>query len=208
MHALPKDHQKKSQIIQAAMQVFAHQGLEKGTIADIAKTAGIGKGTVYEYFNSKADIFEHLMIEYFKNIWQGWQEIIATEGHFIEKINKLIDYSFLMFEDMTHQYHAEFSIILEIFLYGFRQKLEGKNSIDLAKILRDLYAVLLPITKEGVAKGILKPIDPEYLNFLLFAALDGIVLHFVIQKNYYDVRQLIKNTKQILLKGILTENYQ
>jgi len=38
---------KKHQIIEAAIRIFARDGLEKGKIADIAKEAGIGKGTVY-----------------------------------------------------------------------------------------------------------------------------------------------------------------
>ena len=49
---------KKELIIEAAIKVFARDGLEKGKIADIAKEAGIGKGTVYEYFRSKNDIFK------------------------------------------------------------------------------------------------------------------------------------------------------
>ncbi len=208
MHALPKDTQKKTQIIQAALKVFAHQGLEKGTIADIAKSAGIGKGTVYEYFNSKADIFEHLMVEYFENMMLGWQKIIESEPNYINKITKLIDYSFLIFEDMSTEYQADFFIILEIFLYGFRQQMTGEPSIDLAKIMRELYAMLLPATKEGIEKDILKPMDPEHLNFLLFAALDGIVLHFLLQKEHYDHKQLLDDTKQILLNGILIEKYK
>ncbi|MDP6593244.1 MAG: helix-turn-helix domain-containing protein, partial [Candidatus Marinimicrobia bacterium] len=48
---------KRTQIIQAAIKVFARKGLERGKIADVAKEAGIGKGTVYEYFRSKEEIF-------------------------------------------------------------------------------------------------------------------------------------------------------
>lgn len=45
------------QIVDAAARVFAEKGFFKTVMADIATEAGIGKGTVYEYFRSKDDLF-------------------------------------------------------------------------------------------------------------------------------------------------------
>ena len=51
------DPEKKNNIIGAAMQVFAQKGYAATRIIDVARRAGIGKGTVYEYFSSKEDLF-------------------------------------------------------------------------------------------------------------------------------------------------------
>jgi len=48
---------KKDRIIQSAAHLFAQRGFAGTSIADIALQAGIGKGTVYEYFASKEDLF-------------------------------------------------------------------------------------------------------------------------------------------------------
>jgi AcrR family transcriptional regulator len=48
---------KKSLIIEAAARVFANRGYNSTLIAEIATEAGIGKGTIYEYFPSKEDLF-------------------------------------------------------------------------------------------------------------------------------------------------------
>jgi len=48
---------KKEKIISAAMIMFAKKGFAKSSMADIAKEAGIGKGTTYEYFKGKDDLF-------------------------------------------------------------------------------------------------------------------------------------------------------
>jgi AcrR family transcriptional regulator len=48
---------KRSVIIEAAAHVFATRGYTGTLIADIAAKAGVGKGTIYEYFNSKEDLF-------------------------------------------------------------------------------------------------------------------------------------------------------
>lgn len=49
--------QKREKIIAASMAVFAEKGFAKTSMADIANKAGIGKGTTYEYFKSKDDLF-------------------------------------------------------------------------------------------------------------------------------------------------------
>lgn len=48
---------KKEQIIDAAEAMFHRYGYSKTSLDDIAKEAGMGKGTIYYYFESKEDIF-------------------------------------------------------------------------------------------------------------------------------------------------------
>lgn len=50
------DPDKRLAILEAATDAFASQGFAAVRIADIAKQAGIGKGTVYEYYRSKEDL--------------------------------------------------------------------------------------------------------------------------------------------------------
>ncbi|BBY25041.1 TetR/AcrR family transcriptional regulator [Mycobacterium stomatepiae] len=45
-------------IVESAFACFGKQGLQKATIVDIAKRAGISRSTIYEYFSDKASIVE------------------------------------------------------------------------------------------------------------------------------------------------------
>ena len=47
---------KRLRILTAAIAHFAQTGLSQARIADIAAAAGVGKGTVYEYFRSKEEL--------------------------------------------------------------------------------------------------------------------------------------------------------
>jgi AcrR family transcriptional regulator len=47
---------RRTQILNAATKVFAEKGFHGATIRDIARTAGVADGTVYNYFGSKADV--------------------------------------------------------------------------------------------------------------------------------------------------------
>ena len=48
---------RKEQIVRAALSIFAYNGFRETKMAEIAEKAGIGKGTIYEYFKSKEEIF-------------------------------------------------------------------------------------------------------------------------------------------------------
>ena len=81
---------KKEQILYAALDVFAKQGLEKGKIADIAKQAGIGKGTVYEYFKSKDEIFKAIELMFIGESMGQIKQLAESDDSPTEKIEALV----------------------------------------------------------------------------------------------------------------------
>lgn len=52
---------RKVEIIKASAKIFAEHGYHKAKIEDIAKEAGVGKGTIYEYFDSKKELFQEMI---------------------------------------------------------------------------------------------------------------------------------------------------
>lgn len=78
----------KRREIALACKDLAHQGIKNITVAEAAKTAGIGKGTVYEYFENKDDIiFEIINIhieEYHEKFLVSIQGITATREKVFE----------------------------------------------------------------------------------------------------------------------------
>lgn len=59
-HNLPKE--KRENIINAAIDEFAEYGLENASTNRIVANSGISKGSFYQYFEDKQDVFTHLLI--------------------------------------------------------------------------------------------------------------------------------------------------
>src|SRR3954468_13848816 len=59
---LPDDN-KRRQIIATAAQMFASQPFHKVRLDDVAAAAGVGKGTLYVYFQSKEDLYFTITFE-------------------------------------------------------------------------------------------------------------------------------------------------
>jgi AcrR family transcriptional regulator len=54
---------KRRQILEGARKVFLARGFDGASMGEIAKVAGVSKGTLYVYFDSKESLFEALTTE-------------------------------------------------------------------------------------------------------------------------------------------------
>jgi AcrR family transcriptional regulator len=62
------DEQKRTNILNAATALFAGQPFHKVLLDDVARKAGVGKGTLYVYFKSKEDLYFSVLFEGFSNL--------------------------------------------------------------------------------------------------------------------------------------------
>src|SRR5499427_7439927 len=57
----PEDSAKRRQILDGARAVFLSQGFDAASMGEIARAAGVSKGTLYVYFDSKEELFEAIV---------------------------------------------------------------------------------------------------------------------------------------------------
>src|SRR5215469_1956849 len=57
----PEDSSKRRQIIEGARHVFMAQGFDAASMNEIARVAGVSKGTLYVYFQNKEELFEAIV---------------------------------------------------------------------------------------------------------------------------------------------------
>ena len=67
--------QKETQIINGAARVFARDGYEGASMSRIAAEAGVSKGTLYNYFSSKA----HLFTAYMRRDCSRWVALVFDQ---------------------------------------------------------------------------------------------------------------------------------
>ncbi len=205
MASKKNNENKRKRILASAMKIFAEQGINNGTIASIAKEADVGKGTIYEYFRSKDEIFEEMISDFFESMMGGWKQLNNLEISTIQKIEKIFEYSFDFLFTIDEQNFHQLIIVVEIMLYVMRKDMSKSTQIDLGKILQKLYKIIEPIIENGIKEKVLKDIDKEYFAFILFSSLDGIALHYYFQRNSLDNDKLKKYSMELFFNGILAE---
>ncbi len=70
---------KKEQILLAAVEMFLDKDYYQVTITEIAEQAGVGKGTVYEYFPSKEDLFKESFSHCADTYLQLFRQHLSTD---------------------------------------------------------------------------------------------------------------------------------
>src|SRR5436309_13810343 len=74
----PED--RRQEILDSAMRVFAEKGVSKATVADIAEAAGVAKGTVYLYFGSKEHLLGALRDRFVDELLEHVSDLLARAG--------------------------------------------------------------------------------------------------------------------------------
>jgi len=84
--------QRRAMILNAALKVFSQKGINEATIENIAKEAEVGKGTVYEYFESKKSLFQEMIKFSVTQYHENLKKSLLVEGSLRVKLINLLKY--------------------------------------------------------------------------------------------------------------------
>ncbi|MEI7672772.1 MAG: TetR/AcrR family transcriptional regulator [Deltaproteobacteria bacterium] len=157
---------RRAEILEQAEKIFAAKGFHNTTVAEIAGSSGFAIGTLYQFFESKEQLYTVMLTEKLNMMYASIRESVAPEADTIRKIERLVASQFGFVED-----NAEFC---SIFIRGDHLSLP-EGSAALRKRMVTDYAVHVSFTegvlREGICAGVLKEMDPR----MMAAALTGII---------------------------------
>lgn len=192
--------QKKAEILQIAMQVFARKGVVKTKMIDIAQAAGIGKGTIYEYFRSKEEIFTEAFNSMFSAIESSLIDSIASVADPVEKLDRLVEVSLQKFIYENSEFAG---IMMDFWAEGIRNK--DEKLLDILA-LHDIYSkyrtLITGILTEGIEKGVFRNVDMHSLSAIMIASLDGLLLQWIMDRELFDMKQVSRTFMDTFLNGI------
>ncbi len=89
---------KREKIIDAAAELFSRKNYHEVMMEDVAKLVSVAKGTVYNYFNSKEDLYFSIMQSRLEKLTSLLKERINSEGSTIGALRAFVVniYSFMM----------------------------------------------------------------------------------------------------------------
>ena len=135
-----KAEERKQMILDCAKRLFSKHGYFNTQISDIVKEANIARGTVYQYFKSKDDIF----ITIIENGYKEWQRTLADE-------TKGIDLS-----EMSPHDYVKFRIVNSLSHYAKDPELSNitlRMGFGLPeKLTKELYQLEDEIINQGIAE--------------------------------------------------------
>ena len=147
MPIIVNKEEKRRNIALSCRELLLEHGINSLTISQIAKTAGVGKGTIYEYFENKEDIvFEIIttfIVEHEKKLYELVESPITTK-------EKLFHFFYLLFEnDMARKQLKVYKEFLAISLTN-----EPREMLVFSEQCREKFHMILKqILEAGVSRG-------------------------------------------------------
>ena len=193
--------EKKQEILKAAMRVFANNGVVNTKMTDIAKAAGVGKGTIYEYFRSKEDIFAEAYSHIFMDTEKRIAEILESPIQPEEKLRKFIS---VTMEEFLVKDNGQFAgIMMSFWSEGIRNKNERiMEIIDLKRIYSEFRVIISGILEEGIAKGQFRELNTHVTASVIIGALDGILLQYIMDRDVFSPELATAALLDSFLNGI------
>ncbi|MFQ5485674.1 MAG: TetR/AcrR family transcriptional regulator [Desulfobacterales bacterium] len=197
---------KIKQIARAALKLFSQKGYQATSVSRIAQTAGIGKGTIYEYFATKEEIFLAAIME-----WSAqFNERIVQKS---EGVKDPVQRLYIISETMCEICDPEDLETMRI-IYEVMQQALVKNGVLFKKrhLVREMLIesrqMVVDILLDGISNGLFRPeiaSDAERIAVNFLAFLDGVGLHSLVSENYLNLKEQIDFYLHHLLKMILEE---
>ncbi len=191
---------KKKEIIFAALSVFASKGVVKTKMIDIAEAAGIGKGTIYEYFRSKEEIFAAGFVLFFEDMEKMIEKALEGTDDPEQQLQLLMDTSL----DSLNQYGPDFAaIMMDFWAEGIRNKDEEfLTAINMPRIYEEYRRLVRGILENGIKKGVFKSCNTLQTSAALIGAFDGIMLQWIMDRDMIDIEAAYASLLEHFLNGI------
>ena len=191
--------ERPSEILAAALKMFSMKGYSSTKLDEVAKEAGVSKGTLYLYFENKEALFKSVVIEC---VLPHIEDAEALAKQYSGSINTLL-------LQLLEQWQAN---VLESELSGISKMIiaEASNFPELAKFYMEniVYRArhfVADIIRLGIERDEFIECDVDYTArfFLTPMIFSAIWQHSLapFDKNY-DIDKYLKNNLKIFLRGI------
>jgi TetR/AcrR family transcriptional regulator, fatty acid metabolism regulator protein len=164
---------KRRNILDAAIRVFARQGFHSTRVADIADEAGVAYGLVYHYFDSKDEVLNELFLERWSLLLAAIEEADAGDESPRSKLGAVAAF---IVDSYRHDPELMKVIIVEV--------TRAANSFGRTHLpeIRRAYDSITKIVAEGQAIGAFRrDIDPAFASLAFYGAIEQLLSGWIFE---------------------------
>jgi AcrR family transcriptional regulator len=187
--------ERKTQIINAAEDVFTQKGFDEARMDDIAKETGLSKGTLYLYFKSKDDLIIAILDRMFQREFKQFENLRLDDQSAVDTIWKITN---LLTTDILRMLRL-IPIVYQFLALAFRNKYV---QTALKKYVNRYLDVLIPIVQRGIDSGEFRQVDAREVAVAMGAVMEGTLLLWVYDKSLIDPAHHIHSGMKLLLEGV------
>jgi AcrR family transcriptional regulator len=188
--------QSRRRILESARQVFFRDGFMPANLDEVAEKAGVAKGTLYRYFDSKADLYVAVLADNGKAFTERMRETAGRDGSATDTLRAIS--RFYLDHWLNHQEY--FQIFWAIDNQSVIGELPSSVVDEVSRLWEESLRILAGVLARGVASGELVECDTWRTSNILWT-----VANAVIQSESAAAR---RNLRRAPLEELYTETLE
>jgi len=166
-----KRAESRRRILDSAREVFFRDGFMAANLDEVAERAGVAKGTLYRYFDNKADLYVGVLADNGAAFTQRMRETVAGEGPVLAKLERLA--RFYLDHWLSHpQYFKIFWALDNQRVIG---TLPPAVIDEVARLWEACVSIVDELLREGVATGEFRGCDTWGIANMLWTTSNAII---------------------------------
>lgn len=187
----------REKILQISLKLFSEKGYDKVTVDEIVKKSGTSKGSFYQHFSAKSDIFLVRFIEvddYYREVFRSFPvDMDATEKLFIF-IRKLMRF-------------LEVEMGKDLMKVIYSSALDSKEHTYFLNSNRSLFKIIRSLIEEAKEQNdIVTDQSVNEISQLIIQSLMGIIYHWGLNNSEQSLESLSIPLTKTIINGLKTKN--
>jgi TetR/AcrR family transcriptional regulator, fatty acid metabolism regulator protein len=162
--------EKRRQILDAAVRVFARRGFHSSRVGDIAEEAGVAHGLLYHYFASKDDVLQTVFRENWSELLARFEQVEASDEPADEKLLGVVK---ILLRTWRNDPDLVTVMVREV-----------GRSAHLASQVEDIgkgFEVIQRVIEQGQAEGVFREeLDARLASWVVYGGLEEILTGWVM----------------------------
>ncbi len=185
---------RNAEILEAAHKIFAQNGFSGTSVEAIAQEAGVAKGTLYLYYNSKHEIYWAALRSGLVALCGELKQQVDAAGTVEDKLRAYISTKLSFFEqhrDFFKIYHAEFG-----------NAIANPIHKDFTELLLEQLSMIKNVLSEGLRQRKIREMDLESVAFAVFDITKSAITQRLLGYSQTCIQEEIDFLCDFIWKGI------
>ena len=187
---------KRKKILEAAVLVFSQKGFHQARMEEIAKQAGVAKGTLYYNFPGKSKLFAATVTEGMEKIVGQVEKELESDLPFKEHLRKLISSNLFLY--------LKYSDLSKIVFNELTSGIDNDVLEEIEKVRLRYIDFISDLLRQGQERGYLKKVDARLAAVGIIGLMDSLCNYYLKNHEMLDQETLIDIMFSILSSGLLT----
>jgi TetR/AcrR family fatty acid metabolism transcriptional regulator len=186
----------RREILWAATRAFARKGYAATKVEDIAREAGVAKGTVYIYFSSRDEILLAAFETFVEEMLAGVREALETDVPALARLCSVVRAVLSGMEvepDLSR-------VVLDFWAAGSFE--DGSKGIDFGRIYDEYRGLVAGLLEETRQEGTARHDLPEDAPAVMVGTIEGVLLQWIVDPEAVPLGRMAEPVLDVLLAGL------